>query len=107
MQIRQRESEWIKEKAILEQKVELLEIKCQEADERELNLKKMHDTMMSALRPDDEDTDQRNEKVVKLSDHVSAPKNLRLQWGSIAKRLTNLKEISSVNLKCLRWKFKS
>ena len=44
-----KENEWIKDKAVLEQKCEILQIKVKESKEREDNLKKMNENIMSAL----------------------------------------------------------
>jgi len=49
-EMRQKECDFEKQKAILQQKVELLELQLRESQEREENAKKMHETMMSALR---------------------------------------------------------
>ena len=50
-QLRAKEAAAKKEKAILEQKIELLEKQINEAKEREDNMRKMYDTMITALKP--------------------------------------------------------
>ena len=52
--IRQKEAQFVKEKAILEQKVELLEIQLKDVHEREENFRKMHDTMISVFKAEAE-----------------------------------------------------
>jgi hypothetical protein len=47
--MRRKETEFEKAKAILQQKVELLELQLKESQEREDNTKKMHETLMNAL----------------------------------------------------------
>ena len=48
----------MKQTAVLTQKIELLNLQLKDAEERELNFKKMHDTMMAALNGDQKDKDQ-------------------------------------------------
>lgn len=48
--MRRKEIEFEKSRAILQQKVELLEMQLNESEEREENIKKMHETMMAALQ---------------------------------------------------------
>ena len=52
--IRQKEAQFVKEKAILEQKVELLEIQLKDVHEREENFRKMHETMISVFKAEAE-----------------------------------------------------
>jgi hypothetical protein len=47
--MRKRDIEHEKMTAILRQRVDILEMQLKEAEERELNIKRMHQTMMSAL----------------------------------------------------------
>lgn len=51
-QVRAKESEINKTKAVLEQKVQLLELQVQDAMEREENLKKVQDKMLNVLNND-------------------------------------------------------
>lgn len=48
--LRQKEADFMKEKAILVQQVELLKMQLGESQERESNLKKMNENIMSALQ---------------------------------------------------------
>ena len=48
----------MKQTAVLNQKIELLNLQLKDAEERELNFKKMHDTMMSALNGDQPEKNQ-------------------------------------------------
>jgi hypothetical protein len=50
-QLRAKEAMASKEKAVLMQKIELLEAEIKEGKEREVNMKKMYDTMIRALKP--------------------------------------------------------
>ena len=50
--IRKKEGFYMKESAVLNQKVELTNIQLQEADERANDFKSMHETMIGALRPE-------------------------------------------------------
>ena len=53
-EIRQKEAQFVKEKAILEQKVELLEIQLKDVHDREENFRKMHETMISVFKAEAE-----------------------------------------------------
>ncbi len=46
---RNAENEWKKEKAILSQKIEIMDLQLQEAKNREQNLKKMNEAFMSSI----------------------------------------------------------
>lgn len=46
------EAEFMKQTAILTQKLELMNLQLKDAEERESNFKKMHDTMILALKND-------------------------------------------------------
>ena len=48
--LRKREGNLIKDKAVLTQKVELLNIQLLESDERANDFKSMHETMIGALK---------------------------------------------------------
>lgn len=48
----------MKQTAVLTQKIELLNLQLKDAEERELNFKKMHETMMAALNGDQPDKNQ-------------------------------------------------
>eukprot|EP00826_Nyctotherus_ovalis_P057587 TRINITY_DN7882_c0_g1_i17.p1 TRINITY_DN7882_c0_g1~~TRINITY_DN7882_c0_g1_i17.p1 ORF type:complete len:497 (-),score=110.82 TRINITY_DN7882_c0_g1_i17:147-1637(-) len=50
-QLRAKEAAASKEKAVLMQKIELLEMEIREGKEREVSMKKMYDTMIRALKP--------------------------------------------------------
>ncbi len=50
--MRRKETDFEKARAILQQKVDLLELQLQESQEREANIKKMHESLMSALQND-------------------------------------------------------
>lgn len=46
------EAEFMKQAAVLSQKIELMHMQLKDAEERETSFKKMHDTMMEALKQD-------------------------------------------------------
>ena len=52
------EAESMKQSAVLSQKIELLTLQLRDAEERDSNFKKMHETMMAALKGDPNDKDQ-------------------------------------------------
>jgi len=60
-EMRQKEAELKKENAILHQQVELLKIQLQESQEREINLKKMNENVMNALKRDIESPAKQSE----------------------------------------------
>lgn len=49
MQLRAQEVDWKKSKAVYEQRIEILELQNREYREREENLKKMNNSIMSAI----------------------------------------------------------
>ena len=65
--MRRKETDFEKEKAILKQKAELLELQLKEANDREENIKKMHETLMFALQ-----NDQSNSSSCRVSNYEFA-----------------------------------
>lgn len=57
-----------KEKAVLEQKIMLLELQIKEGKERELNLKKMYDSMLTALNPSNESTSKLTKEIEMINE---------------------------------------
>ncbi len=49
LKLKAKENQWRKDKAVYEQKIELLEIQIRESKLREENLKNMNENIMSAL----------------------------------------------------------
>jgi len=64
-QLRNQESEWKKNKAVLEQRIEILELQNRELKEREEGLKKMNNSIFSALKDLDKENDPTYGKLVK------------------------------------------
>ena len=58
--MRGQEIENKKNKAVLEQNIEILELQIQEAKEREENLKKMNNSIMTALNDGNNDNNSSN-----------------------------------------------
>lgn len=59
--MRQKDADFKKENALLLQQVELVRIQLQESQERELNFKKMNESVMNALKRDfDEQVNNNN-----------------------------------------------
>ena len=55
--MRSQEAEWKKNKAVLEQRIEILELQNRELKEREENLKKMNNSIFSALKDFNKEND--------------------------------------------------
>lgn len=57
-QMRERDNSYKKENALLQQKIELLNIQLKDSHEREQSTKRLHDTMISAFKNEDKEESQ-------------------------------------------------
>ena len=73
--MRQKESDFAKERAILKQKVELLELQLKDSTEREESQRKMHETMINCLKKDD------GKKSISPSEKAAQQEVLELKEG--------------------------
>lgn len=73
--MRIKESDYQKKIALYEQKLELLEVQLKEAEERELNQKKMYDRMFQAIEESSGNQSKRQEELFNAS-HSSISKEL-------------------------------
>jgi len=83
-QIRSQESEWKKNKAVLEQRIEILELQNRELKEREENLKKMNNSIFSALKDFNKENDPAYTKVIK--DLEEAKQQISLEYADYKAR---------------------
>ena len=67
-QLRAKEASAGKEKAVYEQRIELLEIRVKEAQERGENMKKMYEAMLSALKPVAGETSQIAKEILLINE---------------------------------------
>ena len=81
--LRQKEADHRKNTAILEQRVELLALELTEVKEREENQRKMHETLLSALRNDSSSHHSSITKQLEIAQkiHSQGTEELRLKYA--------------------------
>lgn len=88
-QLRAKEATAGKEKAVYEQKIELLEIRIKEAQERGENMKKMYEAMLSALKPLAGDTSQPAKEILLINElHNKDLADIKQRHGEIVSSLS-------------------
>ena len=97
-QFRNKETSYIKDKAILEQKITLLKTKVKEGEERESNMKRMYDSMLTALNPSINNTTNIEKEIAFINEiHKKELKEIKDQYNEIIKSLKN--QINDFRLK--------
>ncbi|CDW83552.1 UNKNOWN [Stylonychia lemnae] len=89
--MRRKDTEHEKQKAILQQKVELLELQLKESQEREYNIKKMHETLMNALQNDNSSSGFKTPRAYEYSQglHKREISELRIDYETQIKEMRN------------------
>jgi len=92
-QLRAKEAMASKEKAVLMQKIELLEAEIKEGKEREINMKKMYDTMIRALKPSSNNVPKEIDLINEMhSKQLADTKQRQLELtASFEKKINDLK----------------
>ena len=69
-QLRDKDNSFKKERALLSQKIELLELQLKDSIEREESTKRLHDTMLNAFKQDTQEG-KKNNKTFAISNKIS------------------------------------
>ena len=99
--MRHTEAEFNKEKALMKQKIELLNNEIQNLQEREVSQKQMYDAMISALKSREEDPEEIQkciDKQIEQAEKINAERIQNMQDQYKSKQINFEKQINGLQL---------